>query len=383
MDKHVVIVDFNHLIHTYFYSQHRLSVDVVNLDTGNTVSKDTTIQNGTIKSIYRWSNGGSFPTAVCFDRPCPARKAYFGAIAKELGYEPKDNAEYKGSRVSMQSEMFTASRNTEMILSRAGVSCYACEGYEADDIIMACVERAKKKYPGMHIDIITGDADMLALVDEQVSVYFRSKKGTFAEDKAYEKNKYIEVTPRNYSNIVGSLSDFKGFNMAYNTILLHKLIRGDKSDEYVCKELSKMYPATKWNAMIMEAEADGVDFGSLFRYGRPVMEIWNRESGERFNGTMAEAMASPEKPNLYQKITNPVELNNIIEFLRKYSKFSEEQLGKVEKLYWLMNLNMPYVNEDKFACRRAYVVNEKNDINTYDEVELKKSAYEELKISLK
>ena len=35
------------------------------------------------------------------------------------------------------------------------------------------------------------------------------------------------------------------------------------------------------------------------------------------------------------------------------------------------------------TLNRAYVVNDKNDINPYDEVALRKSAYEELQISLR
>lgn len=46
-NKRVVIVDFNHMIHTYYYSQHRLSVRVV--ENGESIEKDTTVQNGTLK----------------------------------------------------------------------------------------------------------------------------------------------------------------------------------------------------------------------------------------------------------------------------------------------------------------------------------------------
>ena len=84
MGKRIVIVDFNHMVHTYFYSQHRLSARVE--ENGESVEKDTTIQNGCLKAIARWSNQGTNPTAVCFDRPVPARKAFYqNALGMTIG----------------------------------------------------------------------------------------------------------------------------------------------------------------------------------------------------------------------------------------------------------------------------------------------------------
>ena len=71
MQKRVVIIDFNHQAHTYFFSRFRLSIRV------DGAEKDTTVQTNTMKNLYRWSHKGVFPTAVCFDRPVPARKMYF------------------------------------------------------------------------------------------------------------------------------------------------------------------------------------------------------------------------------------------------------------------------------------------------------------------
>ena len=51
MEKRVIIVDFNHMSHSYFHSPHRLSARVKVGD--EFVEKDTTIQNGTIKNIFR------------------------------------------------------------------------------------------------------------------------------------------------------------------------------------------------------------------------------------------------------------------------------------------------------------------------------------------
>lgn len=370
-NQHVVIVDFNHMLYNYFYGMpNRLSIKVQNM--GVVEEKDTTIQSGTLKNIFRWSGKGTNPTAVCFDRQATPRKVFFQSAFGE-GMKVGTSKEYKGNRERMPEEMFTASKDVAGILADGGVSCYAVNGYEADDLIKACIDEAKVKYEGMHIDVITNDADLLPLVDDTVSVYLRSKKGTFAEDKTFEKNHYIEVTPRNYEQIVSDLSAYKGFNMKYNTLLLHKLLRGDMSDQFGCKDIARLYPATKWNAMITQMESDGVNLATSFKYGPPVIKIMNRVTGEEFKGTAKEALASPEKANLYQKVCNPVELDVILDLLRKYSTLSDEQIGRVEKLYWGMNLNMLYPHTNKKFARFPYRIKEV-PLSCYNVANLKNAA---------
>ena len=369
-ERHVVIVDFNHMVHTYYNSQHRLSIKVV--VNGEQEDKDTTVQSGTLKSIFRWSNHGYNPTAVCFDRPVIQRKVFFQTAFPDMVVG--SGKEYKGNRERMPEAMMEASRDVQGILQSAGVSCYAQNGYESDDIIMACIKRAKVKYPGMHIDIVTNDADLLPLVDDTISVYLRSKKGTFAENKKFEKTHYIEVTPRNYQQIVENLSAYKGFTIPYNCLLLHKLLRGDPSDQFGCKDICRMFPASKWNAMIAAMEEDGIDFSTAFRYGEPVMKILYRGTDKEFKGTMKDALASPDKANLYQKVCNPKELDTLMSVLRKYSAITDEQADRIEKVYWGMNLNMTYPHKDPKYARRPFVVGENNDLNPFKETDLQNAA---------
>lgn len=370
MEKRVIIVDFNHLVHTLYYSPHRLSIRVV--ENGESVVKDTTIQNGTIKNVHRWSNHGFNPTAVCFDRPVPARKAFFQASFSDM--KVGSGNEYKGGRERMPDAMFEAISDVERIFRGAGISCFSQPNYEADDLVFACVQRAKEKYPDLPIDVITNDADLLPLVDEQVSVFIRSKKGTFAESKEIEKAKYIQVTPRNFQTIVEDLSAYRGFKIPYNSILLHKLLRGDASDKIGRKDISRMFSATRYNKMIDAMIADSVNFEEVFRYGVPQYKILHRSTGEEFNGTLEEALKSPEKADLYQKICNTEELDAILSLLREYSPMNEEQLGTIEKLYWGMNLNQTYPNTEKRLARRGYKVGTAKtpDINPFNEIELQK-----------
>lgn len=372
MKKRIVIVDFNHMAHTLWNSQFAggFSPSVQVVENGEVIQKNTAIQNGAIKNIHRWSNGGSFPTAVCFDRPVPARKAYFQASFEDM--KVGTAGEYKGGREKMPPDMYEGIQDCERILRASGVSCFSEQGYEADDLIFACVKYAKQAYPGYPIDVITNDADLLPLVDDVVSVFLRSKRGTYAIEKSLEKAHYIQVTPNNFQETVEALSDYKGFIMPYNSLLLHKLLRGDKSDNYKRKDISRLFSPTKWNPLIEQMLADGVDFSSMFRYGESTYKILYRDTDKEFEGTLKDALNSPDKANLYQKIGNPVELDNILSLLREYTILDDDMLSHIEKMYWGINLNQTFPNKDKRLARRGYVLDgkAKGSIEPFSEIKL-------------
>jgi DNA polymerase-1 len=347
---------------------------------GKAEDKDTTVQNGTLKSIYKWSNRGTNPTAVCFDRPVIARKVFFQNAFPEMGIGTGN--EYKGNRDRMADTMFTASQDVMRILQSANVACFAKDGYEADDLIFACIKWARENYPDLHIDVVTNDADLLPLVCDEVSVYLRSKKGTFAENKAFEKNHYIEVTPRNYQQVVENLSYYKGYIIPYNALLLHKLLRGDPSDQFGNGSIKSKFSPKKWNAMIDRMISGGVDFSTSFRYGEPVVKIMQRSTGEEFSGTMEEVLAREDKSDFYQKICNPVELDTIIGLLKEYTDLNDDELDIIEKIYWGMNLNMTYPHKDPRFARRGFVVGKKSArIVPFSEIELNNAA-RDLQINL-
>ena len=153
MEKRVLIVDFNHRAHMYLNNGYNPSVTMrVN---GEQVVIDTAIQNGFIKDVHRWSKGGYYPTVVCMDSPVPVRKAYF---AREFGMSVGTAAEYKGDREKKSEKFYNSIAMTKDMLTRAGIFCVKRHNYEADDLIFACIKKAKQQYPGMPIDIMTNDA---------------------------------------------------------------------------------------------------------------------------------------------------------------------------------------------------------------------------------
>lgn len=353
MNKRVIIVDFNHMAHTYMNSHHRLSKTV--MINGRPQLIDTTVQNGTIKAIHRWSNGGAFPTAVCFDSPVPSRKAYFSK-AFNMGIE--GDTAYKGSRASMSGDMFDSIEMVKDLLLSSGVSCYKGQNYEADDLIFACIEKAKEDYPDYKIDVITNDADLLPLVDDTVSVFLRSRKLTWAESKELEKLHYIQVTPNNFEEVVSDLSAYKKFSVPYNSLLLHKLLRGDTSDN-IPGVVKKLFPPMKYNMLISKLIENGVDLSKLFRYGKCKETLVSLSTGE-------EVDENHNKEDLAVRYDDPQELKDMIDVLCWYIE-DDSVLEHIKKMYRGMNLNNAYPGLGAVSRRPAKI---KDKIKTFNEVEL-------------
>lgn len=385
MEKRVLIVDFNHRAHMYLNSGYNPSVTMrVN---GEQVVIDTAIQNGFIKDVHRWSKGGYYPTVVCMDSPVPVRKAYF---AREFGMSVGTAAEYKGDREKKSEKFYNSIAMTKDMLTRAGIFCVKRHNYEADDLIFACIKKAKQQYPGMPIDIMTNDADLLPLVDDTVSVFLRSKKGTYAESEEYERMHYVQVTPRTYQKFVEDLSSYKKFLIPYNTLLLHKILRGDSSDNISSiKDIKKEFPPTFYNKlmgyMLRDNEAGRIDLANLFRYGEPTVVYKDKETNRVL--TNKEAVDAYKKSkeegiNFYSKVDvsygDPAELT---ELLRVFSEYIDDEwvLTHIRKMYLGMNLNQAYMDYGELSRRPAKIT---RDITGFDEVELQRVA-SELNINLR
>lgn len=367
----VVIVDFQHLAYKIaFGGAPSLSTTLV-ID-GQPQVVDTTIPAVAIKAIHNWAGKGLNPTAVCFDMKGSGkyRKAYMKEMAKI--YHPSNSTEYKEGRGGYNEKFFTGINITANYLYRGGVSCYKSEGYEADDLIKACVDRAKVMYPTLPIHVITGDKDLIPLVDEQVSVFYKSVKTTYAVEKKWERRGYVQITPANYEEIMSGTTEFKTINVPYNTVLLAKMLRGDKSDKIPGKPDWK---PRIYNTLLQLLQDDGYDIGNMFRYGKALRSYKYRDSGVLIPD---ELLASTPKENIVVDYSDPVELTQMLEILSHYVE--QEDLDYIRYKYTGMNLNgaIPIVGmPGKFRVPAEV----KTDINGYRAGELQ-AVVTELRINL-
>lgn len=273
-----VLIDYMHLAHRCIVAE-PLSVTVpIN---GEIQVVDTTIPNYTVKNIYSYSGRGLFHTGVFFEGGSDFRKKHFAKDGSG------DGTGYKGDRSQQKGSFYTGINLAIQLMMQGKVSLYRAGGYEADDLIFNMIRAIKEKDTSTPIDIITNDSDLLPLVDEQVSVYIRGTR-EYNEDGCPTRRLYYQVTPRSWNEYLSYASAYKNYTIPYNSMLLFKMIRGDKSDNVA--GACKGYGGKKYSALMEKMQEDGVDFPNVFRYGNDFNEVMKPVLDKYFTEEEVEKM---------------------------------------------------------------------------------------------
>ncbi len=81
---------------------------------------------------------------------------------------------YKANREAAPDDFYAQIPYLMELLDAFGVPLYECDDYEADDIIGTLARKAAAE--GMEVDLVSGDLDMLQIVDENIQMY-QMKRG--------------------------------------------------------------------------------------------------------------------------------------------------------------------------------------------------------------
>lgn len=165
---------------------------------------------------------------ICFDTPKPT-------FRKKL-YE-----NYQAHRPKLADTFITQIPLIKEMLEKAGVAQIEKEGYEADDIIGTLVTRNKDKYRTL---ILTGDKDIMQLVDENVFVMSPQTGISSIKlfDKSEVKNK-LGVTPDkipDLKGLMGDASDNYGGAKGIGPKTAQELISRFKSVENLLENVSEV-----------------------------------------------------------------------------------------------------------------------------------------------
>ena len=120
--------------------------------------------------------------------------------------------EYKATRVKADQDLYDQIPLCYKIVEAFNIPIYTKEGYEADDVIGTIARNVEQKEEGVVTYVVTGDMDMLQLVNDEKTLVYELRRGLsdiviFDEDKVKEKY---------------------GFGPEY--IIDYKALRGDSSD---------------------------------------------------------------------------------------------------------------------------------------------------------
>lgn len=117
---------------------------------------------------------------------------------------------YKGDRPQIEDSYIIYGEQVKKWLTSENITWLQKEEFEADDIC-GCWSEKYKQDKNNHIDIITGDKDLLQLTDTNVTVYIM-KSGI---------SKMVEYTPDTIDN---------KYKIPAKEVLFYKCLAGDKSD---------------------------------------------------------------------------------------------------------------------------------------------------------
>ncbi len=138
--------------------------------------------------------------AVCFDTPVETlRKAQY------VGYQ--------AHRPRMESELSNQFEITYKVLDAMNIPVYKKERYEADDVIGTITKECKKKVD--EIVIVTGDKDILQLVDDKDNVKV-----------------YMPVQGLSKAKLYGEADVVERMEVKPSQIVDYKALAGDSSDNY-------------------------------------------------------------------------------------------------------------------------------------------------------
>ncbi len=177
--KKLLVFDTNSIIHRAFHALPPLK---------DKKGEPSGAVYGSLLAFFRFINEiRPDYVAVAFDSP-------------EKTFRHKKYKEYKANRPKAPDELVSQIIRTQSVFSDMGVVTLSKSGLEADDIVGAVAEKAPKSIETI---IVTGDMDILQLVNERTKVYTlkRGIKESVLYDREGVMQKYDGIPPEKIADM--------------------------------------------------------------------------------------------------------------------------------------------------------------------------------------
>lgn len=162
----------------------------------------------------RWQTSKGEPTAGVYGfarelvRVLEQEKPEYLAVAFDVGKTFRDDIfpDYKGTREKMPDDLRPQIERIREMVDAFNIPRLEMEGYEADDVLGSIAKIAAEQ--GLGVKIITGDRDLLQLVNERTAVYLAGDDQTYLSDADVIKKLGVRANQVvDYKAIVGDTSD--------------------------------------------------------------------------------------------------------------------------------------------------------------------------------
>ena len=295
--KRLVIIDGNHLIHRAFYA----------------IQNPLRTSNGEqTNAIYGFASmllnilevDKPDYIAMTFDKKAPT-------------FRHDEHEGYKATRAKAPDELYAQIPRIHEMVKAFNIPIYSIEGFEADDMMGTIAVMAKKE--GMEIHIVTGDMDVLQLINGAVKVIFPHKG--YREPIVYNAEKVQEkygITPAqivDYKALVGDtsdnlkgvdgigakgaeklLADYKTLDGIYEHLneikgAIHDKLEKGKEDAYFTQRMAQLVLDVPCEFNKEDTSVDKLDYLGLDRF---FDEIEMRSLQRRLKKMIPEEKLKPE-----------------------------------------------------------------------------------------
>jgi len=127
---------------------------------------------------------------ICFD------------VGKET-FREKKFSEYKIHRIPMPDDLVSQIPIIKEVISAFNLTALELEGYEADDVIATVAQKLSGR--DLEVVIVSGDKDILQLVNKNIKVFNPSKDDTFFDDKKVKE--LFGVEPERLKDLFALMGD--------------------------------------------------------------------------------------------------------------------------------------------------------------------------------
>lgn len=247
--------------------------------------------------------------------------------------------DYKAHRKPMPDDLLSQMSVIKDIIAGYNIPIFEKQGFEADDILATVAKSVSRQ--GIDVYIVTGDKDMLQVVDENIKVYNTHKEGLVYDAKKV-KERFLGLGPGNIADFIalaGDVSDNIPGVKGIGEKTAIELITEFKTIDNLYKNLDKIKSESKRN--ILSAQEDAakmskelatvdtsvpieIDIESM-RMQKPdpqkLLSIFKELEFKNFAKELDIKESEINKNSCYKTIDNKKDFENFIKELKKQKEF--------------------------------------------------------------
>ncbi len=292
-------------------------------------------------SSQRWQTSKGEPTAGIYGfarelmRVLEQEKPEYLAVAFDVGKTFRDEIfpKYKGTREKMPDDLRQQIERIRQMVDAFNIPRLEREGYEADDVLGSIARIAAEQ--GLGVKIITGDRDLLQLVNKRTAVYLAGDDQNYITDEDVIKK--LGVRPDqvvDYKAIVGDKSDnipgVPGVGEKTAVALLEKFgtldniyknidqvenrwktkLEAGKESAEMSHELARIHTDLEFKLDLEHAKADAYDPDKIEAFFaelefRSLIKTLNRLTGKEASSTIEAAPLKSRSGQLSMFVNEP------------------------------------------------------------------------------